>query len=84
MTKLAIDLALTDYARAHDLAAIGLRYFTVAGACSPATAADTASAVSSGTHLVPLELCAARGEGGALSLYGSAYPTRDASGGERT
>src|SRR5579875_734734 len=31
-TKLAIDLALSDYARSYGLAAVSLRYFNVAGA----------------------------------------------------
>jgi len=76
-TKLAIDLALTDYAKAYDLAAVSLRYFNVAGALFTGDGRGYGERHVVETHLVPLALRAARGAGGSLSLYGSDYPTPD-------
>jgi UDP-glucose 4-epimerase len=74
-SKLAVDLALADYARAYGLAAVSLRYFNVAGALH-------ADGVSYGerhtveTHLIPLALRAVTAQT-PLSIFGTDYPTPD-------
>lgn len=76
-TKLAIDLALTDYAGAYGMTATSLRYFNVAGAY------DTGGGVLYGerhdteTHLIPNALAAAAGSGPTMQLFGTDYPTPD-------
>lgn len=75
-TKLAIDLALTDYARAYGLAAVSLRYFNVAGALH-LDGASYGERHATETHLIPNALRAAAGLGGALRLFGTDYPTPD-------
>jgi UDP-glucose 4-epimerase len=72
-SKLAVDLALTDYARAYGLAAVSLRYFNVAGALLPAFGERHAVE----THLIPIALQVAAGTRPALDVYGTDYPTAD-------
>src|SRR3954471_15366784 len=74
-SKLAIDLALTDYARAYGIGAVSLRYFNVAGALHTA-AGSFGERHATETHLIPNALRAAAG-GGELSLFGTDYPTPD-------
>jgi UDP-glucose 4-epimerase len=74
-TKLAIDMALTSYARAHGLGAVSLRYFNVAGAHGAFGERHATE-----THLIPLALQAAAGERAALSVFGDDYPTVDGTG----
>jgi UDP-glucose 4-epimerase len=76
-TKLAIDLALTDYARAYGLSATSLRYFNVAGALRTADGRWYGERHATETHLVPNALAAVAGTGPALSLFGTDYPTPD-------
>lgn len=76
-TKLAIDLVLSDYAKAYDLVAVSLRYFNVAGALRTGDGRAYGERHAVETHLIPLALRAARDEAGFVSLYGSDYPTRD-------
>jgi UDP-glucose 4-epimerase len=76
-TKLAIDLVLSNYAQAYDLAAVSLRYFNVAGALLTSDSTGYGERHVAETHLVPLALQAARDDGGFVSLYGSDYPTPD-------
>src|SRR4051795_6587301 len=74
-SKLAIDLALTDYARAYGMAAVSLRYFNVAGALhTPGASFGERHATE--THLIPNALRAAAGSG-EMSLFGTDYPTPD-------
>ena len=74
-SKLAVDLALADYAHAYGLAAVSLRYFNVAGALHlPGGSYGERHATE--THLVPNALRAAAGAG-ELSLFGTDYPTSD-------
>jgi UDP-glucose 4-epimerase len=74
-SKLAVDLALADYARAYGIATISLRYFNVAGALHTDTGSyGERHAVE--THLIPNALRAAAG-GPPLPLYGTDYPTPD-------
>jgi UDP-glucose 4-epimerase len=74
-SKLAIDLALADYARAYGLAAVSLRYFNVAGALH-APAASFGERHTTETHLIPNALRAAAG-GRPMPLFGTDYPTPD-------
>ncbi|WP_375504786.1 UDP-glucose 4-epimerase GalE [uncultured Jatrophihabitans sp.] len=76
-SKLAIDLALADYARAYGLAATSLRYFNVAGALIDAAGDSYGERHATETHLIPNALRAAAGQGPALSLFGTDYPTPD-------
>src|SRR5690606_22689493 len=71
-TKLAIDHAITSYARAHGLAAVSLRYFNVAGAYGRYGARHTPA-----PHLIPLILQVATGHRDQVYIYGDDYPTED-------
>lgn len=71
-TKLAIDHAITSYARAHGLAAASLRYFNVAGAYS-----GLGERHRQETHLIPLVLQAAAGRRPEILVYGNDWPTPD-------
>ena len=79
-TKLAIDLALTDYARSYGLAAISLRYFNVAGALHSTGGQSYGERHATETHLIPNALRAAAGAAGPLTLFGTDYPTDDGTG----
>ena len=70
-SKLAIDELLDEFAAAHELAAVSLRYFNVAGAYG-----GRGERHRTETHLIPLALSAARGER-ELFVYGDDYPTPD-------
>jgi UDP-glucose 4-epimerase len=74
-SKLAVDLALTDYARAYGMAAISLRYFNVAGALHT-EAGSFGERHATETHLIPNALRAAR-DGTEFRLFGTDYPTPD-------
>jgi len=76
-SKLAIDLALANYAQAYGLAAVSLRYFNVAGALVTADGRGYGERHAVETHLVPLALRAAADQTSSLSLYGTDYPTPD-------
>ena len=71
-TKLAIDHAITSYAKAHGLAATSLRYFNVAGAYG---GLGERHAVE--THLIPLVLQVAAGRREEILVFGSDWPTPD-------
>lgn len=71
-TKLAIDNAITSYAKAHGLAATSLRYFNVAGAY-----AGLGERHGVETHLIPLVLQVAGGSRPAIMVYGNDWPTAD-------
>ncbi|HEX5540714.1 MAG TPA: UDP-glucose 4-epimerase GalE [Micromonospora sp.] len=75
-TKLAVDLALASEATAHDLAAVSLRYFNVAGAYRrPGILLGERHDPE--THLIPLALQVATGHRDRLQLFGDDYPTTD-------
>ena len=76
-TKLAIDLALSDYATAYGLAAVSLRYFNVAGALHTDSGLGFGERHATETHLIPNALRAAAGSGDRLRLFGTDYPTPD-------
>ena len=71
-SKLAVDLMIRDFATAHGLAAVSLRYFNVAGA-SGGLGEDH----DPETHLIPNILRVALGSAPAVSVYGTDYPTPD-------
>ncbi|MFD2766859.1 UDP-glucose 4-epimerase GalE [Micromonospora eburnea] len=75
-TKLAVDMALTSEAIAHDLAAVSLRYFNVAGAYLHDGRA-IGERHDPETHLIPLALDVAAGRRDKLQLFGDDYPTVD-------
>jgi UDP-glucose 4-epimerase len=75
-TKLAVDMALTSEAYAHELAAVSLRYFNVAGAhLTPDVAIGERHDPES--HLIPIALRVAAGHRDKLTLFGDDYPTPD-------
>jgi UDP-glucose 4-epimerase len=75
-TKLAFDLALTSEAFAHELAAVSLRYFNVAGAyLRPGVSIGERHDPE--THLIPIALQVASGKRDKLQLFGDDYPTDD-------
>ncbi len=76
-TKLAIDLALADYARSYRMTALSLRYFNVAGALHSVEGLSFGERHNTETHLIPNALRAAAGHGEPLSLFGTDYPTPD-------
>ena len=71
-TKLAIDHAITSYAKAHGLAATSLRYFNVAGAY-----AGLGERHAVETHLIPLVLQVAVGRRAEILVFGTEWPTPD-------
>ncbi len=71
-SKLAIDHAISSYARAHGLAATSLRYFNVAGAYGGAGENRVVE-----THLIPLVLQVALGARDHISVFGTDWPTKD-------
>jgi UDP-glucose 4-epimerase len=71
-SKLAVDLMISDYCRAHPLGAVSLRYFNVAGASG-----DAGEDHYPETHLIPNVLRTARGLNPHVELFGTDYPTRD-------
>ncbi len=71
-SKLAIDHAITSYAKAHGLAAVSLRYFNVAGAHDTYGERHTVE-----THLIPLVLQVATGQREHITVYGDDWPTSD-------
>ncbi|SEK84686.1 UDP-L-arabinose 4-epimerase [Roseovarius azorensis] len=73
-TKLIGEQMLTDQAAAHGLDHVALRYFNAAGADPEGELGEFHDPE---THLIPLALMAASGRGGALSVFGTDYPTPD-------
>jgi UDP-glucose-4-epimerase GalE len=73
-SKLAVELALGDYARAFDLRFAALRYFNAAGAHPSGTLAERHDPE---THLIPLAIDAALGRRGELTIFGDDWSTPD-------
>jgi UDP-glucose 4-epimerase len=71
-SKLAVDLMIGDYARAHDIGAVSLRYFNVAGASG-----DAGEDHYPETHLIPNILRTALGLNPHVEVFGTDYPTPD-------
>jgi len=73
-TKLAIERALADYARAYGLGYSALRYFNASGAASDGTIGEDHDPE---THLIPLVLQVALGQRESVEIFGTDYPTPD-------
>jgi UDP-glucose 4-epimerase len=71
-SKLAVDLMIGDYCRAHGLGAVSLRYFNVAGASG-----EIGEDHYPETHLIPNVLRTAQGRNPHVELFGTDYPTPD-------
>lgn len=71
-SKLAVDHALAGEARAHDLAAVSLRYFNVGGALGRHGERHEPE-----THLIPNVLAVPAGRRAAVDVFGTDYPTPD-------
>ncbi|GII88645.1 UDP-glucose 4-epimerase GalE [Sphaerisporangium siamense] len=76
-SKLAVDTALTAYADLHDLGAVSLRYFNVAGAHTAADGRVYAERHAVETHLIPNVLAVALGRRESVNVFGADYPTPD-------
>lgn len=71
-SKLAVDLMIRDFCRAHGLGAVSLRYFNVAGASG-----ELGEDHEPETHLIPNILRVALGAAPAVRVFGTDYPTPD-------
>jgi UDP-glucose-4-epimerase GalE len=73
-SKLFFENALQAYDDAYGLRFVSLRYFNAAGADE---SGEIGECHDPETHLIPLALRAAAGNGPELQIYGSDYPTPD-------
>jgi UDP-glucose 4-epimerase len=73
-TKLAIERALADYARAYGFGYAALRYFNACGASPDGSIGEDHDPE---THAIPLVLEAALGRRECFTLFGTDYPTPD-------
>ncbi|MFP6736356.1 MAG: UDP-glucose 4-epimerase GalE [Rhodospirillales bacterium] len=73
-SKLIAETMMADFAGAHGLAYVALRYFNAAGADWRAGIGEDHSPES---HLIPLVLDAALGRRAAITIFGDDYPTAD-------
>ena len=71
-SKLAVDRMIADFCTAHDVGAVSLRYFNVAGASG-----DLGEDHDPETHLIPNVLKAALGITPQVQIFGTDYPTPD-------
>ena len=71
-SKLAVDLMIGDFCVAHDLGAVSLRYFNVAGASGGAGEDHEPE-----THLIPNILRTVQGRSERVEVFGTDYPTPD-------
>ena len=76
-SKLAVDMALAEYARMNHLGAVSLRYFNVAGAHADPEAGWLGERHVTETHLIPNVLKVAAASQGHVSIFGEDYPTPD-------
>jgi len=74
VSKLFVELALEAYDRAYGFRYASLRYFNAAGADE---SGEIGELHEPETHLIPLALRAAAGQGPELRVFGSDYPTPD-------
>ncbi len=73
-SKRAIEDMLKDFGASHGLNSVIFRYFNVAGADPDAEVGERHVPE---THLIPLILQAVDGQRGALTIFGTDYPTPD-------
>ncbi len=73
-TKLAAEWMISAQCRAYGLAAVALRYFNAAGADPSGLIGE---AHDPETHLIPLAIAAALGDGKPLTVFGQDFQTPD-------
>jgi UDP-glucose 4-epimerase len=73
-TKLVIEQALADYAKAYGFGYAALRYFNASGASPDG---DIGEDHTPETHLIPLVLQVALGQRPNIAIFGDDYPTPD-------
>jgi UDP-arabinose 4-epimerase len=73
-SKLMVERVLDWYDRAYETKSVSLRYFNAAGADLEGEIGEQHDPE---THLIPLAIKAALGQGPALNIFGSDYPTAD-------
>jgi UDP-glucose-4-epimerase GalE len=73
-TKLAVEMALADFAAAYPWGYAALRYFNAAGASPDGTIGEDHDPE---THHIPLVIQAALGQRPAIDIFGTDYPTPD-------
>jgi UDP-glucose-4-epimerase GalE len=73
-SKLAVEMALGDYATAYGWRVALLRYFNAAGASSDRALGEDHDPES---HLIPIVIQAALGQRPHVEVYGTDYPTPD-------
>lgn len=73
-SKLVIEEALADYARAYGLGYAAMRYFNAAGASSQGDLGEDHTPES---HLIPIVLQVALGQRESISIFGDDYATSD-------
>lgn len=73
-SKWTAEAMIADFSAAHMLRAVRLRYFNAAGADPDGEIGELHDPES---HLIPLAMQAATGDGPPLTLFGDDYPTRD-------
>jgi UDP-glucose 4-epimerase len=73
-TKLAIEKALADYAKAYAWGFAALRYFNASGASPDGSIGEDHDPE---THLIPLVIQAATGKRPHIEVFGTDYPTPD-------
>lgn len=73
-SKLMVEQMLQDYAVAHGLNSVSLRYFN---ACGADPEGELGECHDPETHLIPLVLQAASGKRDAITVFGRDYPTED-------
>ena len=73
-TKLVVERALAEYAKAYDFSFAALRYFNAAGASSDGSIGEDHHPE---IHLIPLVFQAIQGQREHIDIYGTDYPTPD-------
>ncbi len=73
-SKMMVELALRDFAKAHSLTFTVLRYFNVAGASADGTIGEAHEPES---HLIPRVLAACANPKIPVQVFGTNYPTSD-------
>lgn len=73
-SKMMVEMALHDFAKAHQLAFTILRYFNVAGASEDASIGEAHEPES---HLIPRVLASCANPSQPVYIYGTNYPTKD-------
>ena len=76
-TKIAVDTALTEFARMHGFGAVSLRYFNVAGAYRQRGGGWLGERHDPEAHLIPNILSVALTGAGEVAMFGDDYPTPD-------